>query len=53
MDKIFGLAEKALSVAEQRANPDFSNLVNSSTPNYKAKDINFDDVMKGVSKMEH
>lgn len=50
MDKIFGLAEKALNVAEQRATLISTNLVNSGTPNYKAKDINFDDVMKGVEQ---
>jgi flagellar basal-body rod protein FlgB len=48
MDKIFGLAEKALNAAEQRATLISTNLVNSSTPGYKAKDINFDDVMKSV-----
>lgn len=48
MDNVFGIAEKALSVAEERANLISTNLVNSSTPNYKAKDINFDQVMKSV-----
>ncbi len=48
MDKIFGVAEKALTVTEERASLISSNLVNSSTPNYKAKDIDFDKVMKDV-----
>jgi flagellar basal-body rod protein FlgB len=48
MNNIFGVAEKALTVAEERANLLSTNLVNSSTPNYKAKDINFDQVMKNV-----
>lgn len=48
MNNVFGVAEKALTVAEERANLLSTNLVNSSTPNYKAKDINFDQVMKNV-----
>lgn len=49
MDKIFGLAEQALSVTEQRATMLSGNIVNSNTPGYKAKDIDFDEVMKNVS----
>lgn len=49
MDKIFGLAEHVLSVSEQRASMLSANLVNANTPNYKAKDIDFNQVMKSVS----
>ena len=48
MDKIFGLAEKALTLTEERASLLSGNLVNASTPNYKAKDINFDEVMQNA-----
>lgn len=48
MDKLFGLAEPALSITEQRATMLSSNIVNASTPGYKAKDIDFDAVMKNL-----
>lgn len=48
MKNIFGLAEKALSVTEQRGVMIASNIVNSSTPGFKAKDIDFNKVMKSV-----
>ena len=41
MDKIFGMSEKALQLSEDRAVMLTSNLVNSSTPHYKARDIDF------------
>jgi flagellar basal-body rod protein FlgB len=40
-DSIFGLSEKALSLCEDRAVTLTNNIVNSSTPHYKAKDIDF------------
>lgn len=46
MDKIFGVAEKALALSEQRATLISGNLVNSSTPGYKAKDIDFNQIMQ-------
>lgn len=49
MDKIFGLAEKALALSEQRATLISSNLVNSSTPGYKAKDIDFNQILQQAS----
>lgn len=52
MDKIFGLSEKALAVTEERASLLSSNLVNSSTPNYKAKDIDFQKVMQSANNSE-
>jgi flagellar basal-body rod protein FlgB len=50
MDAIFGLSEKALAVSEERATLLSSNLVNSATPNYKAKDIDFDKIMKNINE---
>lgn len=49
MDKLFGLSEKSLILSEERANILSSNLVNSSTPNYKAKDIDFNKLMQSAS----
>jgi flagellar basal-body rod protein FlgB len=39
--KIFGISEQALQLCEDRAVMLTNNLVNSSTPNYKARDIDF------------
>ncbi len=46
MDKLFGVAENALKLTEDRASLITTNLVNSSTPRFKAKDIDFYDVLK-------
>lgn len=40
-NSIFGLSEKALQLAEGRSVLLTNNLVNSSTPHYKARDIDF------------
>lgn len=40
-DSIFGLSEKALTLAEGRGAMITNNIVNSSTPHYKARDIDF------------
>jgi flagellar basal-body rod protein FlgB len=40
-DGIFGLSEKALQLSEDRAVILTNNIVNSATPHYKAKDIDF------------
>lgn len=40
-DTIFGVSEKAMQVCEDRAVMLTNNLVNSSTPHYKAKDLDF------------
>lgn len=45
-DSIFGLSEKALQLSESRAVMLTNNLVNASTPNYKAKDIDFYKVLQ-------
>lgn len=40
-DSIFGLSEKALQLVEGRSVLLTNNLVNSSTPHYKARDFDF------------
>lgn len=45
-DSIFGLSEKAMQVCEDRAVLLTNNLVNSATPHYKARDIDFSQIMK-------
>ncbi|MEO8400425.1 MAG: flagellar basal body rod protein FlgB [Gammaproteobacteria bacterium] len=46
MDSIFGLSEKALKLSEDRSVLLSNNVVNSSTPNFKARDIDFQKVLK-------
>jgi len=41
MDELFGVSAKALALSEDRASLITNNLVNSSTPNYKARDFDF------------
>ncbi len=45
-DAIFGIHAKALQMREQRASILASNLVNASTPEYKARDFDFAKVMQ-------
>lgn len=40
-DSIFGITEKAMQLTEDRGAMISKNLINSSTPNYKARDIDF------------
>lgn len=46
INNIFGAAGKALLLHEQRSAVLASNLVNSSTPNYKARDLDFKSIMQ-------
>lgn len=46
LDKVFGVHEAALRLRAQRTEVLASNLANSDTPNYKAKDIDFQAAMK-------
>jgi flagellar basal-body rod protein FlgB len=48
--KIFGLSGAALQLCEDRAVLITNNLVNSSTPHYKAKDIAFSDAMNAAKE---
>lgn len=45
MDKVFGVSEKALQLCEERAVLLSNNVVNSATPHYKARDIDFQKLM--------
>ncbi|MHB1947028.1 MAG: flagellar basal body rod protein FlgB [Gammaproteobacteria bacterium] len=45
-DSIFGLSEKAMQVCEDRAVLLTNNLVNSSTPHFKARDLDFNKILK-------
>jgi flagellar basal-body rod protein FlgB len=48
--KIFGLSEQALQLSENRSVLLTNNLVNSSTPHYKAKDIDFNKAMQDANQ---
>lgn len=49
-DSIFGLSEKALQLSEGRSVMLSNNLVNSSTPHYKARDIDFNKAMQEANQ---
>ncbi|MGE3320355.1 MAG: flagellar basal body rod protein FlgB [Candidatus Berkiella sp.] len=49
IDNLFGIHEQALNLRVKRAELLASNLANADTPGYKAKDMEFNDVLKGVS----
>ena len=42
MDRLFGIYGDALSLRSQRMNMLASNIANAATPNYKARDLDFD-----------
>lgn len=48
-DDLFGMSEKALQLCEQRASLLSGNVVNSATPNYKARDMDFYKVLQNES----
>jgi flagellar basal-body rod protein FlgB len=48
-DKIFGVSGQALQLCEDRAIMLTDNLVNSSTPHYKARDIDFQKTLQNAS----
>ncbi|CDZ78133.1 Putative proximal rod protein [Legionella massiliensis] len=45
LDNYFGIHAKALTIREQRTAQLAQNLANLNTPNYKAKDIEFNEVL--------
>lgn len=45
-DKVLGSHEQALIMQSRRASVLSSNIVNADTPNYKARDIDFREVLK-------
>lgn len=53
MDKIFGIYGDALSLQSQRMNMLASNIANAATPNYKARDIDFDKAIASLADGEN
>ena len=48
MDDIFGIHGTALALRSQRLQLLASNIANAATPNYKARDLDFDAAMNGA-----
>jgi flagellar basal-body rod protein FlgB len=48
-DSLFGVHGKALALRSQRLSLLASNIANAATPNYKARDIDFDRAMKAAT----
>lgn len=46
LDSYLGVHAKALMIRDQRASQLANNLANADTPNYKARDINFNETLK-------
>lgn len=46
LDNIFGIHEQALKLSAKRAEIIANNLANADTPNYKAKDVDFDSLLQ-------
>jgi flagellar basal-body rod protein FlgB len=49
-DTVFGIHEKALLLHEQRIGVLATNLANADTPNYKARDIDFSEVLTNTGE---
>jgi len=49
-DRIFGVHGAALQLRSQRLNMLASNIANAATPNYKARDLDFDRAMQKVQQ---
>lgn len=47
-DPVLGLHARAMQVRAKRQEVLANNLVNADTPGYKAKDLNFNEVLKGT-----
>tara|TARA_R110000772_G_scaffold205441_2_gene315751 strand:- start:315 stop:659 length:345 start_codon:yes stop_codon:yes gene_type:complete len=50
MDKIFGIYGDALALRAQRLNMLASNIANAATPNYKARDLDFDKAIASLAE---
>jgi len=46
LDNVFGIHEQAVRVRERRAELLASNLANADTPNYKARDVDFKQLLQ-------
>lgn len=51
LDKAMGIHEQALYIRTRRHALISSNIANADTPNYKAKDIDFQSVLQGMAGM--
>lgn len=54
IDSVFGIHEKALSLRNERISVLAKNIANAETPNFKARDFEFNDVLKkeiGMGKL--
>lgn len=51
MDKSFGVLTKIVQAANARQKVLSSNIANSDTPGYKAKDVKFDNLLKNESRL--
>ncbi len=51
LDNVFGVHEAALKLRAQRTEVLASNLANADTPNYKAKDIDFQAAMRKATAL--
>jgi flagellar basal-body rod protein FlgB len=49
-DKLFGVHEQALLLRGERVGVLAANLANVDTPNYKARDLDFESVLSGVGE---
>jgi flagellar basal-body rod protein FlgB len=52
IDSYFGLEAKSLSLEDQRASIIANNLANTNTPNYKARDIDFQEFLQASLKAQ-
>ncbi|RUL76121.1 flagellar basal body rod protein FlgB [Dyella choica] len=49
LDNVFGLSGQALDVWQRRSEVIASNIANADTPNYKARDVDFREVLQQAS----
>jgi flagellar basal-body rod protein FlgB len=49
LEDVFGLSGQALGLWQQRSEAIASNIANADTPNYKAQDVDFRDVLQKAS----
>jgi flagellar basal-body rod protein FlgB len=52
LNTIFGLSEQALKVSAKRADVLANNLVNVSTPNFKARDLDFKNALANINSTD-
>lgn len=52
LDNIFGIHAQAAQLRAYRAEVLANNIANAETPNYKARDIDFKDILKNIGGMD-